>query len=127
MLFQDLLVLSDIVLYLLQVVVGAIFIYHALPKVRNPKAMAQGIGFPAGAVAMLGTVELVSGLALVFGVFAQVAAILLSIVMLGAIYFKMAKWKVPFSAQDKTGWEFDLVLLASNILILTTGGGSIGF
>jgi len=27
---------------------------------------------------------------------------------------------------DKTGWEFDLILLAANVAILLSGGGSIG-
>ncbi len=52
-------------------------------------------------------------------------AVLLIIVMLGAIYHKMFKWNTPFSALDKMGWEFDLVLLAANLAILLSGGGAI--
>jgi len=33
---------------------------------------------------------------------------------------------VPFAAMDKTGWEFDLILLFASIAILLGGGGSIG-
>ena len=38
--------------------------------------------------------------------------------MLGAIYFKIFKWKMPFTSQTSTGWEFDLVLLAAGLVIL---------
>ncbi len=46
--------------------------------------------------------------------------------MVGAIGMKMMKWGVPFGAMDKTGWEFDLILLAANIAIILGGDGSIG-
>jgi len=46
--------------------------------------------------------------------------------MIGAIWMKVTKWHVPFSAMDKIGWEFDLILLAANIVILVNGGGAIG-
>lgn len=117
---------SDLGLLILRLAIAAIFIYHALPKLINPKGMAQGMGMPSGFVAGLGTVEFVSSLGMIFGIYAQLAALLLGIVMIGAIYFKTQKWSVPFFAMDKTGWEFDFILLAVNIAVLLTGGGSIG-
>jgi len=74
---------------------------------------------------MLGAVEFLSSVGLILGLYTQLAALLLAIVMLGAIGFKVMKWKVSFSATDKTGWEFDLILLAANIAILFSGGGVI--
>jgi uncharacterized membrane protein YphA (DoxX/SURF4 family) len=88
--------------------------------------MAQMVGMPAGMIFMLGTVELLSSLGLILGFYTQLAALLLAIVMVGAIGMKTMKWGVPFAAMDKTGWEFDLILLAANIAILLGGGGSIG-
>lgn len=117
---------SDLGLFILRLAVAAVFIYHALPKLRNPQAMAAGIGIEPGMVMGLGVVELIGSLGLIFGVYTQLAAVLLGIVMVGAIYFKTQKWQVPFMAIDKTGWEFDVTLLAANIAILLTGGGSIG-
>jgi uncharacterized membrane protein YphA (DoxX/SURF4 family) len=75
---------------------------------------------------ILGAVEFLSSLGLILGIYTQLAALLLTIVMIGAIYFKAMKWHVPFAAMDKTGWEFDFILLASNIAILLSGGGTIG-
>lgn len=117
---------SDLALLLMRLVIAAIFIYHALPKLKNASGMSQMMGMPSGMIFMLGLVESVSSLGMIFGVYIQIAAFLMAMVMVGAIYFKMVKWHVPFGAMDKTGWEFDLILLAANVFILVNGGGAIG-
>lgn len=117
---------SDIGFLILRLAVAIIFIYHALPKLKGAKMMSQAMGMPAGMIFVLGLVELASSLGMILGLYIQLAALLLAIVMIGAIYFKIAKWRMPFAAMDKTGWEFDLILLAANIAILLSGGGSIG-
>ena len=117
---------SDISFLVLRLVIAAIFIYHSLPKLKGAKMMSQAMGMPAGMIFMLGGIEFLSSLGMIFGVYVQIAAFLLAMVMVGAIYFKMAKWHIPFGAMDKTGWEFDLILLAANIILLVNGGGAIG-
>ena len=82
--------------------------------------MAKMIGFPTEAVFTLGAVELLSSVGLILGIYTQLSALLLGIIMIGAIYFKTMKWRVPFAAVDKTGWEFDFTLLAANIAILVS-------
>lgn len=124
--FEQLTQYNNIGLLILRLAVAAVFIYHALPKLKNAKGMAQAVGMSAGMVFTLGAVEFLSSLALVPGIYTQLGALLLGIVMIGAMYFKIVKWHVPFSAMDKTGWEFDLILLVANIAILLSGGGSIG-
>lgn len=114
---------SDLGFFVLRLAVAGVFIYHAVPKLRDPKGMAQAIGFRTEMVSLLGAVELLSSLGLILGIQVQLSALLLAIVMAGAIYFKTTKWNVPFMATDKTGWEFDLTLLAANIAIFLTGGG----
>lgn len=116
---------GDLGLFILRLGVAVIFIYHSLPKLMKPKMMAQMVGMASGAVFVLGLVEFLSGLALVFGVQMALASLLLAIIMVGAIIMKMGKWRVPFAAMDKTGWEFDLILLAASLAILLTGGGAI--
>jgi len=123
--FEQLMQYNNIGLLVLRLVVAIIFIYHALPKLKNSKVMAQMMGMPAGMIFVLGTVELLSSLGLILGFYTQLAALLLAIVMVGAIGMKTMKWGVAFAAMDKTGWEFDLILLAANIAILLNGGGSI--
>ena len=124
--FEQLTQYNDFGLLILRLSVAAVFVYHAMPKLKNAKGMAQAVGMSAGMIFTLGAVELLSSVGLILGVYTQLAALLLAIVMIGAVYFKMAKWHISFSAMDKTGWEFDLILLAANIAILLNGGGAIG-
>ena len=104
-------------LFLLRLAVGVIFIYHAIPKLKNPGAMASGMGWRPGQVLGLGIIEFMSSLSLIGGVAVKLSALLLSIVMVGAIYHKVNKWKISFSASNSTGWEFDLALLVANLTI----------
>lgn len=122
--FTQLLTYNNIGLFLLRLAIGIVFTYHALPKLKGAKIMSQAMGMPAGMIFMLGMVEFLSSLGIALGIYTQLAALLLAIVMIGAIYFKTVKWHMPFSAIDQTGWEFDLILLAGNIAILLGGGGS---
>ena len=116
---------EDIGLLLLRLAIGVIFIYHGWPKIKNSKQMQIGLPGGAKSVLLLGLVEFLSGFGLIFGVYVEVAAILLSLVMAGAIYKKIVSWRVPFSAHDKMGWEFDLILLAANLTIFLAGSGTI--
>lgn len=114
---------ADLGLFILRLVVAVIFLYHGLPKLMKAKMMGQMMGMSGGMVFILGIVEALSGIGLLLGIYMQLASLLLSIVMVGAIYFKTAKWKTGFAAMDKTGWEFDFILLAATLAIFFTGGG----
>lgn len=124
--FEQLTQYNNIGLFVLRLAVAIIFIYHAWPKLKNAKGMAQMMGMPAGAVFTLGLVEFLASIGLIAGFYTQLSALLLAIVMVGAIKMKKIKWHIPFAAMDKTGWEFDLILLAASIAILLGGGGTIG-
>ena len=92
----------------LRISLGVIFAYHAIPKLKMPGAMAKGIGWLSGFVIILGLVEFFSSLAVILGVYTEVGAFFLGVVMLGALYYKIFKWKIPFYVMDKTGWEFNI-------------------
>lgn len=117
---------GDAGLFILRLALGAVFIVHGWPKIKKAKALSSGMGTSAAFVTALGLVEVLAALGVILDVFIQLSALLLAIVMLGAIKMKILDWKIPFMAHDKTGWEFDLLLLASAIVILVTGGGNIG-
>ena len=112
-------------LLVLRVFLGVIFVYHAMPKLMMSGKMAKGMGWSSGSVVLLGLVELLSGLALVLGFYAEIGALLVGIIMLGALFHKMFKWNVPFFAMDKTGWEFDFILLGAAVAVLFLGAGAI--
>jgi len=113
----------DFGLFILRLVVGIIFIYHGWPKVMKAGKFSQGMGLSAGSVWAVGVVEFLGGISLIVGVLPQLFSLLLAIIMVGATYKKMSTWRVPFSSQGTTGWEFDLMILAACLAIFFTGGG----
>lgn len=104
-------------LFLLRLAVGVIFIYHAIPKLKEPKSMASAMDCNFNQVLGLGIMEFIGGLSLIGGVGTGFSALVLAVIMMGAIYHKTRKWHVPFMAQNSTGWEFDLLILAANLTI----------
>lgn len=99
-------------LWFLQISVGIIFIVHSIFKLKS-----GGNFFKIGGK-FHGLVEVLGGIALIVGFHVRVVALVFSVIMLGAIFFKKFKWHVPFMARNNTGWEFDLILLAANIYLL---------
>lgn len=111
-------------LLVLRIALGAIFIVHGLPKLKNPAGIAGAIGAPAGMGLALGLAETLGGLSVLLGLLTQLGALAIMVVMLGALHFKINRWNSPFTAMDKTGWEFDLLILASAALLLFSGAGA---
>src|SRR5881398_3060745 len=71
----------------------------------------------------LGTAEVAGSVAVALGVFTQLAAIGLILIMLGAIQKKVFVWKIGFWGGRAYGWHYDLMLVVMNLVIITTGGG----
>lgn len=103
---------SDWGMWFLQLAVGVIFIVHGWPKMKSKAGL-----FKIGGL-FHGLVEVVAALALILGWYVREAGLVLAIIMIGAIYMKKFKWKIPFTAHDKTGWEYDFILLAASIYLL---------
>lgn len=115
----------------LRLAIGAIFIVHGWPKVTGARGMAAAMGggqakpVMVGVFTLQGIVEIGGGILMILGVLTQLVAVAFAIIMIGAIVLKNIQWKTGFMAQQTTGWEFDLVLLAGNILLFLTGPGEI--
>lgn len=114
----------DLGLFVLRLAVFLVFFYHGIGKLKMPVGMAQGMGWPKWKVVLLGLVETVSSVLVLTGFHFRWGAALLGLVMVGAIYHKIFKWKMKFSASSAVGWEFDLTLLAMNIAIFFVGAGA---
>ncbi len=125
MVYEGLIVYSNVGLLAIRVALGAVFLMHAWPKLSNAAAMAKGMKWGSWQVMLLGLWESVGALSVLLGVYPQIGAIMLGIVMLGALHHKIFKWKMPFASMSSTGWEFDLMLLASSIAVALVGSGTI--
>ena len=113
-------------LFFLRVAVGTIFLAHGFSKrgMWKMQPSAQMSGGMLTVMRLLSVVEPLGGLAVLLGFLTNWAAVGLGIIMLGAVWLKMAKWKVLFSASDKMGWEFDLIILSVLVALLTYGPGA---
>ena len=115
----------------LRLAIGAIFIVHGWPKVPGARGMAAAMGggeakpVLVGVFTLQGIVEIGGGVLMILGVLTQLVALAFAIIMIGAILLKNTQFKTGFMSQQTTGWEFDLVLLAGNILLFLTGPGEI--
>jgi putative oxidoreductase len=101
-------------LLFLRACIGFIFLYHSTPKLQGKMGLFMKF---------IGVCELIGGLAVIVGWLTQLAAMGLGIIMLGAIWKKKHEWHVPFASQEKTGWEFDLMILGGCVALIVTGAG----
>ncbi len=119
--------LGDWGLLALRVAIGIIFIVHGTAK-RSMWKMQPSEQMPAillWLMRVLSVVEPLAGLAIWAGLMTRLAAMALTVVMLGALRYKILIWKTPFTANDKSGWEFDLILLAAAMVLVTMGAGAL--
>lgn len=101
----------------LRLVVGVIFIYHGIDLFRSDvSSFLSGVGIPAEMQLPIALAELIPGILLIVGILTRISASLLAIIMLGAIFY--VKGVASFSGM--MGVEFDLLLLAANLLILVS-------
>jgi putative oxidoreductase len=125
MTFPQLAQFSDVALLFLRFMVGIVFITSGYRHLKDLDARSKDIGMSKSFTIVLGTAQLLGGLGVVSGVFAQLAAIGLILVMLGAIQRKILVWHTGFWGKSGTnGWSYETMLIVMNLVILTTGGGS---
>lgn len=103
-------------MFFARIVVGSLFLYHALSKF--------GEGTP-WFMMIVGIVELVSAVLILVGTKIRTAGTLLGLVMLGAIFAKMFIWKSGFSGAG--GWELDVIALALLFVLVTVSSSKYKF
>jgi len=126
MIFPQLSRFLDVALLLMRLMVGVVFLTGGLNHLKNPQERSKDIGMSKGFTIFLGAAEVAGSLGVIFGVFAQLAALGLTVIILGAIQKKISVWHTGFWGSSGTnGWSYDAMLLAMNLVIVTTGGGSL--
>jgi putative oxidoreductase len=114
---------SDAALLLMRLLVGLVFVTSGWSHVKDPVSRGKSIGISPGITRLLGLAETAGGLGVAFGVLTQLAALGLILVMLGAIQKKIFVWHTGFWGKHSDGWHYDVLFVAMNLVIATTGGG----
>ena len=114
--------LNDITHFGVRLVVGVIFIVAGYLKFDPQVAVffVQG-GIPAELQIPIALGETISGVLIIIGVLSRISASLLSIIMLGAIFYV----KKAASFTGEMGVEYDLLLLAASLTVIAMGPGRI--
>ena len=111
--------MKDLALLIVRVVFGVIFVSHGWTKFSSPAKWSQGLGYPTFIGFLVGCGEFLGGLGVLFGTLTQIAAFGPLIVMLGALYHHIFKWKQKFAE-----WELPLMLLAVAFALILLGAGA---
>lgn len=107
----------------MRVAVGVIFIVHGFGKFGNPGfgGWISSMGIPAEMQIPIALAEFIPGILLLLGILTRISASLISIVMLGAIFLV----KGASSLTGEHGYELDLILLASCLVVIVAGPGRV--
>ncbi len=114
---------TDIALLLLHVILGIIFVRHGWPKIKHP-LWGTKMGVPAIASVYGAITEFFGGIAMLFGFYTQIVAILIFFQMLGALYYHIFVWKHKFYNLQGQSWEFPFFLAVTAIAVMLLGGGA---
>lgn len=115
---------SDLALLILRVAVGAVLVAHGLPKLRNLRKTSEDfnqMGFKPGALfgSVAAFLEFFGGVAIILGFMVQPVAALF------AMEFVVINiWRISKRHAFVGGWELDLLILASIILLFSIGAGN---
>ena len=113
----------------LRVVLGGLFVWHGIDKFDAGISMIEDMfrswGVPAAGLTapLTAIIEIVAGAALILGVMTRLSAMLLGLVMVGAIIYVKADLGI-ISSQPMPGAELDLAMLAGLVALIVTGPGA---
>jgi uncharacterized membrane protein YphA (DoxX/SURF4 family) len=117
-------ILPEIASTIGRIALGALFIVHGWPKIKDPKsaiAFVKGTGFPGGvAFAVLFTLlEFVGGIALILGFLTQIVAPLIALEMVATTIFA----KTKLGKKLVLGYELDIAYLVLALMLTFLGAG----
>lgn len=109
---------------LLRVLLGVGFLVHGLDKFKNLEGVEMffsmnGVPMPGFSSVFVAGAEVVAGVALIIGLATRAAALLLAIIIAGAILF------VKFDLGFLGGYELDTALIAGLVAVALIGPGAL--
>ncbi len=114
---------ADWSLLLLRLMLALVFGASGFNHLKQPKERAASIGMSVPFTVFLGAAESAGAIGLAVGLMAQWAALGLILLMLGAIYKKVAEWKTGFWGEKSMGWHYEVLMIVMSLVIVTMGPG----
>lgn len=119
----------DLAILILRLFLGIVMIPHGVHKLQIldvlNKKWHEEYGFPAGSAALTGIVQIVTGLAMVFGIYSRYAALIQVLVMVVGTYVSIWKNREPFlSLPAGKGWDINFLLIGAFIVLILLGDGN---
>jgi len=115
---------GDLGLAVFRIIIGAVFVTHALPKIKDPESTREffkSVGLPSSLylVYLAIGIEVVAGTLLAIGLYTQLAALTLTLFMAVATYIAIVEMGKEFEG----GYEVDLLLLGACFMYYLQGAG----
>lgn len=119
----------DLATLILRVFVSIVMIPHGMHKLQKlnvlNKKWREEYGFPVGTVALVAILQIVTGLAMLLGIYTRYAALLQALVMAVATYVSIWKNREPFlSLPEGKGWDINFLLMGAFIALMLLGDGN---
>ena len=124
---STLLIFSDWALFFLRLAVGMIFLFRGWQNLKNLKknggdfARINSKFIKASGITLI-LLEILGGSLIILGIYTQIIALFFALEMAAVAVWKMAKGHKFFG-----GYEFELLLVAANLILATMGGGFFAF
>jgi putative oxidoreductase len=120
--------LTGVTPVVVRVVIGGMMSAHGFVKIReNPTTFGEflgtELGLPAGVLLgwLVTLLEFVGGLMLVVGFLARLVSFLMTLELIGAIYF--VTWSNGLIGEEGVGFERDLAYISAFIVVMLLGPG----
>jgi putative oxidoreductase len=110
-------------LLFLRVMTGLVYADSGYKDLKDPDARAKDTGLSKPFTQFIAAAEVAGAAGIILGVYQQLAAIGLILIMLGAIQKKVFVWKTGFWGKDGFGWSYDTMLCSMLLVIVFTDGG----
>lgn len=116
---------ADLGIAVFRIIVGLIFVSHALPKIQDPHSTRQffsevGLNDSLYLVYLAIGIEVILGTLLAIGLYTQMAALVLTGFMLVASYVAIIEMDKDFEG----GYEVDIILLGAVFMFYLMGAGA---
>jgi putative oxidoreductase len=118
----------DLAILILRLSLGIVMVPHGVHKLQKldvlNKKWREDYGFPVGSVALTGIVQIVTGLAMIVGIYSRYAALIQALIMVVGTYVSIWKHREPFlSLPTGKGWDLNFLLLGAFVVLIFLGDG----